>query len=140
MLRQVHHEMVVENGGRGCYDITERVRAHLAESGMSDGVATLMVQHTSCSLMIQENADPDVLRDVESFLARIAPDGDPAYRHCNEGDDDMAAHLRMALTQVSLSIPFQAGRLCLGVWQGIFLYEHRYAPQRRRLVLHLMGA
>ncbi|RMH51302.1 MAG: YjbQ family protein [Zetaproteobacteria bacterium] len=139
-MRQQHDTLTVATGGRGCHPIGDRVQAAVAASGMRCGVAHLLVQHTSCSLMIQENADPSVLRDMEAFLARIAPDGDPAYRHASEGDDDMAAHIRMALTQAALSIPFVDGRLRLGIWQGIFLYEHRYAPHQRRVALHLIGA
>lgn len=138
-MKQHHEVLEIATTGRGCHNITQYLQGSLLASGLRSGVVNLLVQHTSCSLMIQENADPAVLHDVEAFLSRLVPDGDPSYRHCNEGDDDMAAHIRMALTQVSLSIPFVDGRLALGIWQGVFLYEHRYAPHRRRLALHIMG-
>jgi len=138
-MEQLHDTLTLTTGGRGTHNITARLQEILGASGLQDGLLTLLVQHTSCSLMIQENADPDVLRDMDSFLARLVPDGDPAYLHCNEGEDDMAAHIRMALTQVSLAIPFAGGRLRLGVWQGVFLYEHRYRAQQRRIALHLLG-
>ena len=97
------------------------------------------MQHTSCSLMVQENADPDVLRDMEAFMARLVPDADPLYWHTAEGPDDMPAHVRMALTQVSLNVPVLNGRMALGIWQGIYLYEHRLAPMSRRVCLMLQG-
>jgi len=102
-------------------------------------LATLHLQHTSASLLIQENADPEVRRDLERFFSRLAPDGDPLFRHTAEGDDDMPAHIRTALTTVNLGIPFTAGRLALGTWQGIYLWEHRTAPHRRRVTVHLLG-
>ncbi len=138
-MQQHHQLLTITTNGRGCVNITRHLREAVRASGLQDGVVNLLVQHTSCSLMIQENADPDVLRDVEAFLARVVPDGDPSYLHCNEGDDDMAAHIRMALTQVSLAIPFSGGRLALGGWQGVFLYEHRYAPHSRRVAVHILG-
>ncbi|MDX8409013.1 MAG: secondary thiamine-phosphate synthase enzyme YjbQ [Mariprofundales bacterium] len=138
-MEQLHHTLTVTTSGRGVTNITPLLRDHIAASGLHSGLATLLVQHTSCSLMIQENADPDVLRDMERFLARLVPDGDPGYRHCNEGEDDMPAHIRMALTQVSLAIPFVDGQPRLGIWQGVFLYEHRYGANPRRLALHLLG-
>lgn len=138
-MRQAQHSLSIDARGRGCHEITRAVRDWVRESGIRDGALTLFVQHTSCSLMIQENADPGVLRDMEAFLARLVPDGDPLFRHTAEGDDDMPAHVRMALTQVSLTIPVQAGAPALGTWQGIFLYEHRHHPMRRRVLLHLTG-
>jgi secondary thiamine-phosphate synthase enzyme len=112
----------------------------VAASGLRCGLAHVFVQHTSCSLTITENADPDVRRDLETVMARLAPDGDPAYRHDAEGADDMAAHVRSMLTASGLSVPVGDGRLLLGTWQGIYLWEHRTAPHRRRIVITLLGA
>jgi len=138
-MKQHHERLTIATSGRGCSNITTLIQCALQTSALRAGVVNLLVQHTSCSLMIQENADPDVLHDVEAFLSQLVPDADPGYRHCNEGDDDMAAHIRMALTQVSLSIPFVDGRLALGVWQGVFLYEHRCAPHSRHVALQVLG-
>ncbi|MDQ6964141.1 MAG: secondary thiamine-phosphate synthase enzyme YjbQ [Mariprofundales bacterium] len=138
-MRQYHKLITIPTTGRGCSNITMQVQSLLQSSGLQSGVVNLLVQHTSCSLMIQECADPDVLHDMEQFLTKLVADGDPDYHHCNEGDDDMAAHIRMALTHVSLAIPFVEGRLALGIWQGIFLYEHRYSSNQRRVVAHLIG-
>ena len=139
MLRQEIHELIIPTRGRGFYEITGEVAALLRRSGLTTGLATLHVQHTSASLLIQENADPEVRRDLERFMARMAPDGDPLFRHTCEGDDDMPAHIRTALTTVNLSIPIAGGQLTLGTWQGIYLWEHRYASHRRRVTLHLLG-
>ena len=106
---------------------------------MKTGLATLHLQHTSASLLIQENADPEVRRDLERFFARLIPDGDPLLQHACEGEDDMPAHIRTALTAVNLSVPIVAGQLALGTWQGIYLWEHRLAPHRRKVVIHLLG-
>lgn len=125
---------------RGTQDITEAVARVVAQSGLDCGLAHVFVQHTSCSLTITENADPDVRRDLETIMARLAPDGDRAYRHDTEGPDDMAAHARSVLTGTGLTVPFGGGRLLLGTWQGIFLWEHRTAPQRRHVVVTLIGA
>ncbi len=125
---------------RGTQDITEAVARVVAASGLDCGLAHVFVQHTSCSLTITENADPDVRRDLETIMARLAPDGDRAYRHDTEGADDMAAHARSVLTDTGLTVPFGGGRLLLGTWQGIFLWEHRTAPQRRHVVVTLIGA
>jgi secondary thiamine-phosphate synthase enzyme len=138
-MQQAQHALSIDARGRGCYEITREVSGWVRDTGIRDGLLTLFVQHTSCSLMIQENADPGVLRDMEAFLARLVPDGDPLFRHTAEGDDDMPAHVRMALTQVSLTIPVRTGVPALGTWQGIFLYEHRRHPMRRRVLLHLTG-
>jgi secondary thiamine-phosphate synthase enzyme len=124
--------------GRGTMDITDAVADAVAASGLRVGLVHLFVQHTSCSLTITENADPDVRRDLETIMARLAPDADPAYRHDAEGPDDMAAHVRSMLTATSLSVPVGGGRLLLGTWQGIYLWEHRTAPQRRRVVLTVL--
>ena len=121
--------------GRGTLEITAEVARIAAASGIATGVAHVFVQHTSCSLLITENADPAVRRDLETLAQRWAPDGDPAYRHDDEGDDDMAAHARSVLTGSSVSVPVGDGRLLLGTWQGIFLWEHRSNPHTRRVVV-----
>jgi secondary thiamine-phosphate synthase enzyme len=139
-MRQVQHVLALQGHGRGCYEITDAVCAWVRETGIREGLLNLFAQHTSCSLMIQENADADVLADMEAFLARLVPDGDPLFVHAAEGPDDMPAHIRMALTQVSLTLPVSEGRPALGIWQGLFLYEHRHAPMRRRIHLHLLGS
>ena len=124
---------------RATLDITADVAAAVHASGLRCGLAHVFVQHTSCSLLITENADPDVRRDLETLFARLAPDGDPAYRHDLEGDDDMAAHARSVLSGASLTIPVGDGRLLLGTWQGVFLWEHRTASHARRVVVTVMG-
>ena len=139
MLSQFSGELVVPTRGRGFYECTSEVEAFLRKAGFKTGLATLHLQHTSASLLIQENADPEVRRDLERFFARLAPDGDPLFRHTCEGDDDMPAHVRTALTAVNLSIPIVDGRLALGTWQGIYLWEHRLASHRRRVVVHFLG-
>jgi secondary thiamine-phosphate synthase enzyme len=138
-LRQVHHEFVVATRSRGLNELTTEVVSWVGRSGVSEGLLTLHVCHTSASLVIQENADPEVRRDLERFFARLVPDGDPVFRHTAEGDDDMPAHVRTALTATSLSIPVVAGAPALGTWQGIYLWEHRTAPHRRRIAAHLIG-
>jgi len=125
--------------GRGTTDITNNVAKIVADSGIDKGLCTVFLQHTSASLVLSENADPDVGRDLETILSRMAPDGDPAYRHDTEGDDDMAAHARSILTSNSITIPVADGALMLGTWQGLFLWEHRYAGQQRRLVVTVVG-
>lgn len=127
--------VTVDTPGRGLHDVTARVAGALAASDVRDGLCHLFLQHTSASLVVQENADPDVLRDLEEWMARAAPDGDPRYRHDAEGPDDMPAHIRAALTATSLTLPIAGGRLALGTWQAVYLYEHRHGPHRRRLVL-----
>lgn len=124
--------------GRGTRDITDAVAAAVRASGVQCGLAHVFVQHTSCSVFITENADPDVRLDLETILARLAPDADPAYRHDAEGPDDMAAHVRTMLAGSSVSVPVGGARLLLGTWQGIYLYEHRSAPHRRRVVVTVM--
>jgi secondary thiamine-phosphate synthase enzyme len=125
--------------GRGTLDVTDEVQRAVAATGVRKGVCTVFLQHTSASLVLCENADPDVRRDLETILARLAPDGDPAYRHDTEGADDMAAHARSILTSNSFTIPVGDGRLMLGTWQGLYLYEHRYAPHSRSLIVTLIG-
>jgi secondary thiamine-phosphate synthase enzyme len=139
MLRQSLHELIVPTQGRGFYDITDSIQELVAKSVIKGGLATLHLQHTSASLLIQENADPEVRRDLERFFSRLVPDGDPLFRHTSEGDDDMPAHVRTALTCVNLSIPIAQMRLALGMWQGIYLYEHRREPHRRCVSVHLIG-
>jgi len=135
------HQSILEfsTGGRGTRDITRDVAAVVAASGVQCGLAHVFVQHTSCSLLLTENADGDVRRDLETIIARLAPDGDPAYRHDAEGPDDMSAHGRTMLTDTALTIPVGAGRMLLGTWQGIYLWEHRTAPHRRRVVVTVLG-
>jgi secondary thiamine-phosphate synthase enzyme len=139
MLGQSLQELPVSTRGRGFYEFTGQVQELLARTGFKTGLVTLHLEHTSASLLIQENADPEVRRDLERFFARLAPDGDPLFQHTTEGDDDMPAHVRTALTAVNLSIPFQNGRMVLGTWQGIYLWEHRRDPHRRRVVVHVLG-
>ena len=139
-MRQVNHELAVDTRGRGLYDVTPRITAWVGEQGLRDGLLTVFVRHTSASLVIQENADADVLRDLETFFDRLAPESESLYRHTSEGPDDMPAHIRSALTQTHLAIPLADGRLVLGTWQGVYLFEHRNAPHARRLALHLIGA
>lgn len=129
----------VSTSGRGTKNITDAVARAVAASGIQTGLAHVFVQHTSCSLVITENADPDVRRDLETILSRLAPDGDPAYRHDLEGDDDMAAHGRSVLTDTSLTVPVGEGRLLLGTWQGIYLWEHRTHAHHRQVVVTVMG-
>ena len=126
--------------GRGTLDITEAVAGVVQQAGIEVGLIHVFVQHTSCSLLITENADPDVRRDLETVAARLAPDGNPAYRHDAEGPDDMAAHARSMLTHTGLSVPVGGGRLLLGTWQGIYLWEHRTSPHRRAVVVTVLGA
>jgi len=126
-------------GGRGTYDVTADIDQGIADSGIMTGLAHLFLQHTSASLILCENADPDVRHDLEGFLSRLAPDGDPHYRHDQEGPDDMAAHLRTVLTSSSLSLPITQGRLALGIWQSIYVYEHRTAAQTRSIMITLQG-
>jgi secondary thiamine-phosphate synthase enzyme len=128
-----------ETRGRGTRDITREVAGVVAASGVQCGLVQVFVQHTSCSLTITENADPDVRRDLETVLRRLAPDGDPAYRHDDEGPDDMAAHVRNVLTDTGLTVPVGDARLLLGTWQGIFLWEHRTTPHRRSVVVTVIG-
>ena len=139
MLRQFFHELTIATRGRGLYEFTRDVEKWLAQNKFHDGLLTIHLQHTSASLLIQENADPDVRRDLESFFQRLVPDGDPLFIHNAEGDDDMPAHIRTALTTVNLSLPVRAGRPALGTWQGIYLWEHRIQPHTRRVALHFIG-
>ncbi len=139
MLRQALHEIKISTRGRGLYELTDELAEWLSRSGFKSGLVTLHLRHTSASLLIQENADPDVRRDLESFFARLVPDGDPLFVHTTEGDDDMPAHVRAALTAVNLSIPVSRGQLALGTWQGIYLWEHRLSPHSRTVTVHFVG-
>jgi secondary thiamine-phosphate synthase enzyme len=139
MLRQLATTFTVETRGRGLVDFTRPVAAWIAQSGFETGLLTLFVRHTSASLLIQENADPDVRGDLDRFFARLVPDGDPLFRHVDEGPDDMPSHVRSALTNTQLSIPLAGGRLVLGTWQGLYLWEHRTRAHRREVAAHLLG-
>lgn len=137
-MRQAAGLLSVQTPGAGLHEITDHVAGWVREQGMATGLLTVFCRHTSASLVIQENADPDVRRDLEDWVAAVAPESG-AYRHQDEGPDDMPAHLRAALTGVQLSIPLLDGRLALGTWQGVYLFEHRRRPHRREVALHLMG-
>jgi secondary thiamine-phosphate synthase enzyme len=139
MLRQAQHELAVSTRGRALYEITDQVERWLSAQAVETGLLTLHLRHTSASLLIQENADPDVRRDLEAFFSRLVPDGDRIFVHNAEGEDDMPAHVRTALTAVNLSIPVSQGRMVLGTWQGIYVWEHRKSPHSRSVILHLMG-
>jgi len=139
MLRQSSHEFAVNTRGRGFHEITELVAIWVEASGVKTGLLTLHLRHTSASLLIQENADPEVRRDLERFFSRLVPDGDRLFQHTAEGEDDMPAHVRTALTSVNISIPVAGARLALGTWQGIYLWEHRREPHSRRVAAHLIG-
>ncbi len=131
--------LIIPTEGRGLFDFTREVADFVRKSGVAEGLATLFVRHTSCSLLVQENADPDVRADLQEFFARIAPEHMDWIRHRAEGPDDMPAHIRAALTQTSLSIPVSAGHMVLGTWQGIYLFEHRRAANARQVVVHVSG-
>lgn len=132
-------ELTIPTRGRGTYDVTRQVRAAVEKSGAREGLATVWIQHTSASLIVSENADPDVRRDLDAFLARLVPDGDPLFVHTAEGDDDMPAHVRSVLTATSIGIPIADGQLVLGTWQGLFLWEHRAQAHSRRLTVSVIG-
>jgi secondary thiamine-phosphate synthase enzyme len=138
-VRQANHEFTVSTRGRGFYEITAPVAAWVKEIGVREGLLTLHLKHTSASLLIQENADPDVRGDFERFFARLIPDGDPLFEHTIEGADDMPAHIRAALMAVNLSIPIAAGCPALGTWQGIYVWEHRRHPHKRSVAAHVIG-
>lgn len=138
-MHQQTETLMVQTRGAGLYEITDRVVGWLRQVDITTGILTLFVQHTSASLLCQENADPEVQRDLERFFRRLVPEGDPLFRHVAEGVDDMPAHVKAALTATCLTLPIHAGRLALGTWQGLFLYEHRRQPHRRRVLLHAIG-
>ncbi len=138
-MKQASQTLAIQTSGRLFYDVTQKVLDWVDQSDFKEGLLTLYVQHTSASLLINENYDPDVLVDLESFFERLVPDGDPLFIHTAEGRDDMPAHIRTALTQTSLSIPIKQAKVALGQWQGIFLYEHRYQSHERRILMHVVG-
>jgi secondary thiamine-phosphate synthase enzyme len=138
-MRQQFDSLTVATRGKGLYDITEPLCAALRKGAVRDGLITVFIAHTSASLVIQENADPEVQRDLERFFARLVPDGDPIFRHTEEGPDDMPAHVRAALTQTSIAIPLRDGRPMLGTWQGLYVYEHRNRAHTRTVHVHVMG-
>ena len=134
-----NHRFDVPVSGQGLYDVTARVASAVEASGLTDGLATVFIQHTSASLLIQENADPAVQVDLQNWLSRLVPELDPLYTHVEEGPDDMPAHIKGALTAVQVSVPVIQGELALGVWQGIYLWEHRHSPRTRSLIVNVMG-
>lgn len=138
-FRQCFHEITIQTRGRGFYEFTSEVETWIAQNKFRDGLLTIHLQHTSASLLIQENASPDVRRDFERFFERLVPDGDPLFEHTIEGDDDMPAHVRTALTTVNLSIPVHQGAMALGTWQGLFLWEHRTRGHSRSAIVHFIG-
>jgi secondary thiamine-phosphate synthase enzyme len=138
-MRQLIHDISIATHGKGLYGFTRQVCDWVGSSGIRQGLLTLYIRHTSASLLIQENYDPTVQTDLERFLSRLVPEGDPIYEHTLEGPDDMPAHVRAALTQTHLAIPVAEGKPLLGTWQGIYLFEHRRVAQTRSVVLHLLG-
>ena len=138
-MEQVQSSLTVRAERQGLVEITDEIAAWLVEQKVRDGLLTVFIRHTSASLLIQENVDPEVQRDLEAFLMKLVPESDTDYQHDAEGPDDMPAHIKGALTQTHLGIPVSAGRLMLGRYQGIFLFEHRRSPRPREIVLHFMG-
>ena len=138
-MRQCSHQIHVPTRGKGLYEITAPVAGWLETLGITTGLLTVFVQHTSASLTVQENADPDVVHDLNTFFSRLVPEDNRLYRHTIEGPDDMPAHIRAALTLTQLSIPVRGGAMALGTWQGLYLFEHRSSPHRRSVILHLLG-
>ena len=138
-MKQAEFQFSVSTKGRGIYAISNKVESWVQNQNICSGLLTLFIPHTSASLLIQENADPDVLEDLDRFFNRLVPDGAPLYDHQAEGPDDMPAHIRAALTQTQLSIPIRNNEMALGIWQGIYLFEHRVHPHTRNILLHLLG-
>jgi secondary thiamine-phosphate synthase enzyme len=138
-MRMHFHRLEVPTRGKGLYEITGPIVAWVGQTAVRRGLLTVFVQHTSASLTIQENADPDVVQDLNTFFNRLAPEDNRLYRHTCEGPDDMPAHIRAALTLTQVSIPVEGSRMTLGTWQGVYLFEHRSAPHRRNVVLHLIA-
>ena len=138
-MKQTEFQFSVSTKGRGIYAISNKVESWVQNQNIRSGLLTLFIPHTSASLVIQENADPDVLKDLDRFFNSLVPDGDPLYDHQAEGPDDMPAHIRSALTQTQLSIPIRNNEMALGIWQGIYLFEHRVHPHTRNVLLHLLG-
>lgn len=137
MIKQ--QEIRVSTGGRGTYELSGKIQQAVSDSGIRSGICHVFIRHTSASLMFCENADPAVMRDLETFMQRQVPDGDPMFTHTAEGPDDMPAHVRSVLTQTDLNVPVSDGRCALGTWQGIYLWEHRHAPHERRVMLTISG-
>lgn len=133
------NHLTIQTQGRGTYDLSQKVQSLVRNSGITTGMCNIFICHTSASLMLCENADPSVMRDLESFMSRIAPDGDPDFTHVDEGPDDMPSHVRSVLTQSDLNIPIVDGACALGTWQGIYLWEHRHAPHTRRVIVTAQG-
>ena len=138
-MQQATHRLEVRTRGQGLYDVTRQITSWVNDQQFSTGLLTVFIQHTSASLTIQENADPDVIYDLNQHFIRLVPEDNRLYRHTIEGPDDMPAHIRAALTDVSLSIPLTSGKLALGTWQGVYVFEHRTHPHTRTVVLHLFG-
>jgi secondary thiamine-phosphate synthase enzyme len=138
-MRQLFSEISKKTKGRGLYDITPEVKSWIQNESLLNGLLTMNILHTSASLMVNENYDPDVLIDMENFFSRLVVDGDPHFIHTTEGQDDMPAHIRTALTQTQLSVPIQQGQIKLGTWQGLFVFEHRYYDFSRKIALHFIG-
>ena len=138
-MQQMQHHVTVRTRGQGLHEVTDEIAAWLAKQPVRQGLLTLFIRHTSASILIQENVDPDVQRDLETFFKKLVPEDLRLYRHTAEGPDDMPAHIKGALTQTQLSIPISGGRLGLGRYQGIYLFEHRSSPHARELLLHLFG-
>lgn len=138
-MKQQQKSLAVATTGAGLVEITDALQRFVAESGVSTGLITVFCRHTSCSLLLQENADPDVRHDLETFFRRLVPEGMEWIVHRTEGPDDMPAHIRTALTQTSISIPVMGGRPALGTWQGLYLFEHRALPHRRQVLFHIVG-
>jgi len=137
MIKQ--EEFTVSTEGRGTYDLSRQIQNAVKASGISTGICHIFIRHTSASLMVCENADPAVMRDLESFMSRQVPDGDPVFTHTAEGPDDMPSHVRSILTQTDLNVPVSDGQCALGTWQGVYLWEHRYAAHRRNIMLTISG-
>jgi secondary thiamine-phosphate synthase enzyme len=138
-MRQVFQELTISTRGRGLYDFTLEVEKWISANRFQEGLITLLARHTSASLLIQENADPDVQKDLQAFFKRLVSDGDPLFIHTAEGEDDMPAHIRAALTTVNLGIPLHHGQMALGTWQGIYLWEHRKHGHSRKVAMHFIG-
>jgi secondary thiamine-phosphate synthase enzyme len=135
----MNYQFSLPVNGQGLYDITPEVKSYVEKAGVAEGLATVFIQHTSASVLIQENADPAVLTDLGNWLDRLVPENDPLYTHSEEGPDDMPAHIKGALTAVNLSVPVIEGQLALGVWQGIFVWEHRHNVKERKLIVNVTG-
>ncbi len=138
-MKQATHQFSITTNGKGLVNINREIENWVDKQGILTGILTVFLRHTSASLVIQENADPDVLADLNDFFSRLVPDGDPVHRHQSEGPDDMPAHIRSALTLPQISVPIIEGRMALGTWQDIYIFEHRISPHRREVVLHILG-